>query len=156
MASIDPSSAPAGHVLERLRSEHHIWLTTLSGSGAPQPGPVWFLWRDDSVLIFSHPETLKVRAIRRDSHVSLNLNSNATGGDVGIFDATLDDGGLRADEVPASTRAARCRERGCHPIAERMSRLLVAAGARLNAWAAPSHRQVHLELGRESMPTSVS
>lgn len=63
---------------------------------------------------------------------------------------------IQHNDQPHLGRTARCRERGCHPIAERMSRLLVAAGARLKAWTAPSHRQVRLQLGRESMPTSVS
>lgn len=66
MASVDRSITLSDKVLDRLRSEQHIWLTTVSGSGAPQPSLVWFLWRDDSVLIFSRPDTPKVRAIRHN------------------------------------------------------------------------------------------
>lgn len=103
MASVSPPFAPSGDVLHRLQSEQVIWLTTVSGSGAPQPSPVWFLWQDDSILIFSQPGAPKVRAIRRNPHVSLNFNSNPFGGDVVILSgmAMLDDGGLRADEIPA-------------------------------------------------------
>lgn len=103
MASGSLSFAPSNDVLHRLRSEQVIWLTTISGSGAPQPSLVWFLWQDDSVLIFSQPDTPKVRAIRHNPRVALNFNSNAAGGDVAVFSgtATLDDGNLKADEIPA-------------------------------------------------------
>ncbi|HEV2066547.1 MAG TPA: TIGR03667 family PPOX class F420-dependent oxidoreductase [Thermomicrobiales bacterium] len=103
MASVDLSFELSGKVLDRLRSEQVIWFTTVSGTGAPQPSPVWFLWQDDSVLIFSQPDTPKVRAIRHNPRVALSFNSNADGGDVAVFSgvATLDDGELRADEIPA-------------------------------------------------------
>lgn len=103
MASVSLPFAPSGDVLHRLRSEQVIWFTTMTSAGAPQPTPVWFLWQDDSIVIFSQPDTPKVRAIRRNPHVSLNLNSSPHGGDVVILSgtATLDDGSLRADEIPA-------------------------------------------------------
>lgn len=103
MASVDLSFELSGKVLDRLRSEQVIWFTTVSGTGAPQPSPVWFLWQDDSVLIFSQPDTPKVRAIRHNPRVALSFNSNADGGDVVVFSgvATLDDGKLRANEIPA-------------------------------------------------------
>jgi len=63
---------------------------------------------------------------------------------------------IRRDDLLAAARSARCRERGCHPFVERVSLLLASTGARLNAWAAPSHRQVRLELSRESSPASVA
>lgn len=62
---------------------------------------------------------------------------------------------IQRHESLVTARTARCRGRGCHPVVEQVSRLLVTAGARLNAWAAPSHRQVRLELGRDSTSASV-
>jgi len=50
---------------ERLHTEEVIWLTTIGGDGTPQPSPVWFLWEEDTVLIFSEPKTPKVANIRR-------------------------------------------------------------------------------------------
>jgi len=103
MASVDLSFELSGKVLDRLRSEQHIWLTTVSGTGTPQPSLVWFLWRDDSVLVFSQPDAPKVRAIRHNPRVALSFNSNAAGGDVAVFSgvATLDGGNFRADGIPA-------------------------------------------------------
>lgn len=63
---------------------------------------------------------------------------------------------IRQDGLMATARAARCRERGRHPLMEELSRLLVATGTRLNAWAAPSHRQVRFEPCRESAPPSAA
>lgn len=62
--------------------------------------------------------------------------------------------GIQHDLLAAARSAL--DERGCHPFIERVSLLLTSAGARLNAWAAPSHRQVRLELSRESSPVSVA
>jgi len=55
------------------------------------------------------------------------------------------DHALQRHDVLVTARIARCRSHGCHPVVERVSRLLVTAGTRLNAWAAPSHRRVRLE-----------
>lgn len=60
---------------------------------------------------------------------------------------------MRREDLLATARRTRCRERGCHPLAELVSRMLVIAGMRLNAWAAPSHRQVRFEPSRESLPS---
>ncbi len=63
---------------------------------------------------------------------------------------------LQYDDRLATARAARCRSCGCHPIVERMSQLLVTAGARLNVWAAPSYCQLRVEVRRTSIPTSTA
>ena len=36
-----------------LEQQFVMRLTTIDSKGTPQPGPVWFLWQDDSFLIFS-------------------------------------------------------------------------------------------------------
>ncbi|HEV2066546.1 MAG TPA: hypothetical protein VGR08_06910 [Thermomicrobiales bacterium] len=63
---------------------------------------------------------------------------------------------IQRHDVLAMARIARCRSHGCHPVVERVSRLLVTAATQLNAWAAPSHRQVRLDLGGDSTPASVA
>lgn len=63
---------------------------------------------------------------------------------------------IHRDDLLAAARSARCHERGCHPLMERLSLLLASAGARLNAWAAPSHRRVRLEVCRDSTPASAA
>jgi PPOX class probable F420-dependent enzyme len=70
---------------ERLRTEAIIWLTTVGGDGTPQPSPVWFLWEEDTVLIFSKPKAPKIANIRREPRVALHFNSDADGGDIVIL-----------------------------------------------------------------------
>ena len=88
MSGIDFSSDTGRHALERLQREQIIWLTTVSPQGRPQSSPVWFLWRDGTFVIYSQPTMPKLKAIRGNDHVSLNLNSSETGEDVVIFEGT--------------------------------------------------------------------
>jgi len=63
---------------------------------------------------------------------------------------TVRERAIRRRDDLATARSARSRERGCHPFVERVSLLLVAAGTRLNAWAAPAHRRVRLDQAAHS------
>ena len=58
-----------------LKSEYFIWLTTVDSTGTPQPRPVWFIWEDDTVLIFSQAKAYKVKHIQKNPNVSLHFNS---------------------------------------------------------------------------------
>jgi len=64
-----------------LKVEYFIWLTTVDPTGKPQPRPVWFVWQDDSVLIFSQPAAHKVKHIQQNPNVSLHFNTEDTLGD---------------------------------------------------------------------------
>lgn len=85
---IDTSTDFGKRVQRRLREEEIIWLTTVGADGTPQPSPVWFLWDGESVLIFSKPETPKVRNIRHNANVSLHLDSDGRGGDIIVLTGT--------------------------------------------------------------------
>ena len=83
MALIDTSSEFGRRADRRLHEERLAWLTTVDSAGTPQPIPVWFLWDGaGSILVYSRPDTPKLRAIARNPHVSLNLDGNGTGGDI--------------------------------------------------------------------------
>jgi len=94
MSLLDTSTEFGQRAERRLREEKLAWLTTVSPAGAPQPVPVWFLWDGaESVLIYSRPDTPKVRAIAANPRVSLNLDGNGQGGDivVAIGEASVSD-----------------------------------------------------------------
>lgn len=78
----------------RLSGEQVIWLTTVAQDGTPQPNPVWFLWEagagGNSVLTFSQSGAKRLEHIKRNPHVSLNLNSTRTGGDVTVVLGTAE------------------------------------------------------------------
>ena len=62
------------HVEERLRSDLIVWLTTVRPDGRPHSIPVWFLWESATILIFSKPNTKKIRNLRRNHSVTLALD----------------------------------------------------------------------------------
>jgi PPOX class probable F420-dependent enzyme len=69
----------------RLHQEGVAWLTTVSKDGAPQPSPIWFVWDGETALIYSQPNTPKLRHIAANPKVSLHFNSDSHGGDVIIL-----------------------------------------------------------------------
>lgn len=62
-------------VKRRLKNDYFVWLTTVDAKGTPQPRPVWFIWEDDSFLIFSQVGAYKVRHLKNNSKVSLHFNT---------------------------------------------------------------------------------
>jgi PPOX class probable F420-dependent enzyme len=97
---IDTATDFGQRVQQRLQDEKVIWLTTVTSGGQPLPVPVWFLWDGDAeVLIYSQPDTPKLRNISNQPKVGLNLNSDSTGGNVIQFA-----GEAREDaEAPSAT-----------------------------------------------------
>jgi PPOX class probable F420-dependent enzyme len=72
-------------VQRRLDTDHVVWLTTVTDSGAPSPNPVWFVQDGDDIVVFSAPGTHKVRNIAARPTVTLNFNSDAHGDDVVVI-----------------------------------------------------------------------
>jgi len=60
---------------KQLKSEYFIWLTTVDSNNTPQPRPVWFIWENDTFLIFSQAKAHKLNHIRKNSNVALHFNS---------------------------------------------------------------------------------
>jgi PPOX class probable F420-dependent enzyme len=87
----------------RLKGEQIAWMTTVRSDGQPQTVPVWFLWDDGEILIYSQPNRQKLKNISRNPHVGLNLNSDAQGGNVVRLEgtATIADDAPPSSEVPS-------------------------------------------------------
>jgi PPOX class probable F420-dependent enzyme len=100
---IDLSSEFGIRVAHRLDQELIIWLTTVRADGTPQPSPVWFLWIDQTVLIYSEPNKQKLRNIAQNSKVALNFNSDQGGGAIAIItgEAQIDPQAPPADQISA-------------------------------------------------------
>lgn len=95
-----------GRVVKRhLKNGYFVWLTTVDAKGTPQPRPVWFIWEDDSFLIFSQPDTYKVRHLKNNPRVSLHFNTEDDAGDKHVIvftgDASFDTDSPPAHKVPA-------------------------------------------------------
>jgi len=101
--AIDWSTDIGRRAERRLREEQVIWLTAVRADGTPQPNPVWFVWDGRTALIFTQPESRKVRHIRTNPQVALHFNTDVHGGDVAVISgrAAIEDGAPAAAEVEA-------------------------------------------------------
>jgi PPOX class probable F420-dependent enzyme len=101
---IDLTSNFGGAVQQHLKDQYVIWLTTVDAKLTPQPRPVWFIWQDDSFLIFSQAKAHKVAHIRKNPKVALHFNTDETGDKhVIVFtgEAAIDTDCPPAHEIPA-------------------------------------------------------
>jgi PPOX class probable F420-dependent enzyme len=101
---IDLNSKFGQAVRQHLDNEYIIWLTTVDSNLTPQPRPVWFIWEQDSFLIFSKPDAQKVKHIMNHPGVALNFNTDETGDKHVIVltgEAAFDENCHPAHEVPA-------------------------------------------------------
>ena len=92
-------------IKKHLKNQHFVWLTTVDAKGTPQPRPVWFIWEDDSFLIFSQPNAYKVKHIRNNPKVSLNFNTTDENGEKSVIifigEAVIDKKVSPAHEIKA-------------------------------------------------------
>jgi PPOX class probable F420-dependent enzyme len=96
-------AADRAHAEERLREEKIAWLTTVRRDGQPQSSPVWFLWRDGEIVVYSKPTTQKVRNVQANPKVAVHLRDIDDGSDVISMEgeATIDDRYPQASAIPA-------------------------------------------------------
>jgi PPOX class probable F420-dependent enzyme len=99
----DVSTPFGARVERRLAEELIIWLVTQGKDGTPQPSPVWFLREGDTLLIYSRPDTPKLRSIARAPRVALHFDSDGHGGDIIVFtgSAAADPEAPSSDALPA-------------------------------------------------------
>jgi PPOX class probable F420-dependent enzyme len=102
MVNLESDFGRAVH--QHLETQYVIWLTTVDSHLQPQPRPVWFIWQDDSFLIFSQAQAHKVAHIRSNPKTALNFNTDETGDKhVIVFtgEAFIDETCPPAHNVPA-------------------------------------------------------
>ena len=101
---IDFTSQFGQTVKRHLTEDYFIWLTTVDSHLMPQPRPVWFIWEDDSFLIFSEPKTHKVRHVSKHGGVALHFTADGKAEqDIIVFTGTakIDASLPPAHQVPA-------------------------------------------------------
>jgi PPOX class probable F420-dependent enzyme len=82
MQTLDPATESGARALDRLEHELMGWLTTVNPEGQPQSSPIWFLWRDGVVVVYSRVRAPRNANVEADPHVSFNLNTDPDGDDV--------------------------------------------------------------------------
>ncbi len=79
--ALDPTTSAGAHALERLSTEAIAWLTTVDPDGQPQSSPVWFLWRDGEILVYSHRRAHRNGNIEGHPRVAFSLDTASNGDD---------------------------------------------------------------------------
>lgn len=79
---LDLTQPKNAHIDERLRTDPIIWLSSVRPDNRPHIVAVWFLWDGETILIFSQPNTQKVRNLRHNTSVMLALDNTHQGDDV--------------------------------------------------------------------------
>jgi PPOX class probable F420-dependent enzyme len=79
---LDLTKTQDAHIDQRLRSDVMIWLNSVRADGRPHSAAVWFLWDGSAFLIFSQPNTQKIRNLRQNTNVLLALDDTKNGSDV--------------------------------------------------------------------------
>lgn len=87
-------------IQERLDSELVIWMTTVNAAGQPQASPVWFLFEDGVIVVYSLGKTPRARNVAANPKVCINLNSTPSGAEVVVIEGTAEivTNGLPANE----------------------------------------------------------
>ena len=83
----------------RLTEDVVAWLTLVDASGTPQPAPVWFLWDDSSILVYSHGEAKRLAHMRANPRVALHFDGDGAGRDIVVLTGTAE---IVPDEPPVS------------------------------------------------------
>jgi PPOX class probable F420-dependent enzyme len=91
------------HAERRLLAEKIAWLTTVRADGQPQSSPVWFLWRDGEVVVYSRPATQKIRNVQAHPKVAVHLRDIDDGSDIISIEgeAAIDPRYPQAATIPA-------------------------------------------------------
>lgn len=82
MLTLDPSTEAGAKALRRLETELVGWVTTVAPDGQPQSSPIWFLWRDGKVVVYSHMRAPRNANVEANSRVAFNLNTDPDGEEV--------------------------------------------------------------------------
>lgn len=81
-AVFDPGVRPEHEkALDMLEHDTIAWFTTVAEDGTPHAVPVWFMWHDGRIVVFSEPDTVKVAHVRRGSRVLVHLQAGGRYGD---------------------------------------------------------------------------
>jgi len=77
---LDMTDKRQAHIDARLRSDLMMWLSTVRPDGRAHIVPVWFLWQDDVLYIFSKPDQ-KIRNLSQNNSAMVGVDDTKGGDD---------------------------------------------------------------------------
>jgi PPOX class probable F420-dependent enzyme len=98
---IDPGTEKGARVDARLRDDQVAWLVTVARDGTPVPTPIWFWWDGATILVYSQPDTPKLRHIAANPRVAVALRTDERADEVAVItgDAAVDPAAPAADAL---------------------------------------------------------
>jgi PPOX class probable F420-dependent enzyme len=90
---------PRASIVAALERDEVIWLSSIRPDGRPHLVPVWFVWNDDSIVVFSKPGAQKVRNLRRDPRAMVAIGEATAGFDIELIEAEADVAPGSSDET---------------------------------------------------------
>jgi PPOX class probable F420-dependent enzyme len=124
MFNLDLATDFGQRVARRLREERIIWLITVDSHGVPQPNPIWFWWDGETILMYSLPDTAKLRSIAAHPQVTLHFDGDRRGGDIIVItgEARLDPSAPSAAQHPEYAAKYQWGFERIHKTAEEFAR----------------------------------
>jgi PPOX class probable F420-dependent enzyme len=83
---LDLTNPKHAYVDERLRKNLILWLGSVRPDARPHLVYVFFLWDGNNILIFSQPNSQKIRNLQQNPHVTLALDDTKDGEDMVILE----------------------------------------------------------------------
>ena len=82
---IDPGTEKGAHVVARLRDDQVAWLVTVAPDGTPVPTPIWLWWDGATILVYSQPDTPKLRHIAVNPRVAVALRTDERADELAVI-----------------------------------------------------------------------
>ncbi len=79
LSLLDPANEIDARAQARFDTEQIAWLGTVGRDGFPHAVPVWFLERNDRIIVLCPPASAKVRNLRENPRALLHLEGGPTG-----------------------------------------------------------------------------
>jgi len=79
---LDQTTEAGAKAVHRLETELMGWVTSVDPDGQPQSSPIWFLWRNGEVIVYSHKRAPRNENFQANPRVSFNLNTDPDGDEV--------------------------------------------------------------------------
>lgn len=101
-ATLDASTDAGKRALDRLATERIGWVTTIGPDGQLQSSPIWFLWTDGELLVYSHRRARRNADLAARPSVSFHLEAVADGDEYVTMEgvARIDPDGTPAIDHP--------------------------------------------------------
>ena len=141
--TFDPTNDVHARALSRLESEQIAWIGTTGRDGYPHAVPIWFLWTEGRALVFSEPQTAKVRNLRENDRVLLHLEAGHDGEQLLVLQGTAaispEPSALWLDRIAAAYTAKydawlQRLDLTTETMAERYTALIEVTPLKLIAW----------------------